>query len=99
MVWPFALSTHPTRALQGTPTNVADQRRPPARARAQSPTWNDDLISAALDGTTLSRDPLARREYADKGVQGGVMVYYMMHEMDEAAAKIACVRGVSCCLL
>jgi len=52
--------------------------------------WNDDYIAAALAGTGrfASINEEGRAEAVKKGIQSGLMLFYMVHELDAAYLTI-----------
>lgn len=58
------------------------------KARGQTDFLNS-YVEAALAGTPPFTTTRQRVESAEKGIQNGVQTVYLLHELDEAAAKIA----------
>ena len=56
-----------------------------------SDTWLDDEVTAALEGTGrfAAASEEQRTQAVQKGIQNGVMVAWVLHELDAAKAKVA----------
>lgn len=80
------------RTLKGFATTVLDE--PSWQASSEyfgSDTWLDDYVTAALQGTGkfADLDDAARKQAVNKGVQNGVLIAWVEHELDGAKALLA----------
>lgn len=80
------------RTLKGFASTPLDEASWQAAAEHfGSDTWLDDAVTEALEGTGRFADASEdqRTQAVQKGIQNGVMVAWVLHELDAAKAKMA----------